>query len=59
MDTVIGTLIVFGVVVAGMALGVMFTGRELKGSCGGQPNSACPCSDSEKRACHERARDAA
>lgn len=59
MDVVIGTVIVFGVVVAGMSLGVLFTGRELKGSCGGQPNGGCPCSEEEKRACHERASDAA
>ena len=59
VDVVIGTVIVFGVVVAGMSLGVLFTGRPLKGSCGGLPNGGCPCSDEEKRACHERATDAA
>ena len=40
------TLVAFGVmalVVAGMAVGVMFTGREIKGSCGGVGGD-CACS---------------
>lgn len=59
METVIGTMIVFGVVVGMMSLGTLATGRPLKGSCGG-PGASCPCSDSEKRACElKRQREAA
>ena len=41
------TLVAFGVmslVVAGMAVGVMVTGREIKGSCGGVGGGDCACS---------------
>jgi len=55
MAVVVATAAVFGLVVLAMSLGAMFTGRALKGSCGGQPNGSCPCSDAEKRACAERA----
>lgn len=40
-------LVVFGVmalVVAAMAIGVMVTGREIKGSCGGVGGGDCACS---------------
>lgn len=40
-------LVAFGVmalVVAGMAIGVMVTGREIKGSCGGVGGGDCACS---------------
>jgi hypothetical protein len=50
MDTFIGTLLVFGLAMLAMAVGVMFTGRSLKGSCGGVGNG-CPCTDEERRAC--------
>ena len=39
------TIAVFGTIMFIMALGVMFTGRPLKGSCGGVGNH-CPCADS-------------
>ncbi|MEL6643763.1 MAG: (Na+)-NQR maturation NqrM [Pseudomonadota bacterium] len=35
MSTFLATFVVFGVVVVGMALGVIFMGRSIKGSCGG------------------------
>lgn len=38
------TVAVFGTVMFIMALGVMFTGRPLKGSCGGVGNN-CPCAE--------------
>lgn len=44
-------LVVFGVmamVVAAMAVGVMFTGREIKGSCGGVGGGDCACSKGER-----------
>jgi hypothetical protein len=50
METFLGTLLVFALVMLAMAAGVMLTGRSLKGSCGGVGN-ACPCSDEERRAC--------
>ena len=38
------TFSIFGVMMLLMALGVMFTGRPLKGSCGGV-GGECPCED--------------
>lgn len=38
------TIAVFGTMMFIMALGVMFTGRPLKGSCGGVGNH-CPCAE--------------
>jgi len=38
------TFSIFGVLMLLMALGVMFTGRPLKGSCGGV-GGECPCED--------------
>lgn len=35
MTTFLATFIVFGLVVVGMALGVILMGRSIKGSCGG------------------------
>lgn len=34
---------VMALVVAGMAVGVMVTGREIKGSCGGVGGGDCAC----------------
>jgi hypothetical protein len=39
------TFCAFGMLMLMMALGVMFTGRPLKGSCGGV-GGECPCEDS-------------
>ena len=41
---VIVTIAVFGTMMFIMALGVMFTGRPLKGSCGGVGGN-CPCDE--------------
>jgi hypothetical protein len=41
---VLVTIAVFGTMMFIMALGVMFTGRPLKGSCGGVGNN-CPCAE--------------
>ncbi len=35
MDIFVGTFLVFIAVVAAMAVGVIFSGRSIKGSCGG------------------------
>ncbi len=54
MLTFLGTLVVFGVVIAAMAIGVMFTGRRLSGSCGGTGGGACVCSEEKRKACKEK-----
>ena len=58
MTVVFATLVVFAVVIAAMSIGAALGRAPLKGSCGG-PNAECPCSESEKRECEQRARDAA
>jgi hypothetical protein len=58
MQVVVATLVVFGLVTVAMSVGILFGRAPLRGSCGG-PSADCPCSDSEKRACERRARDAA
>ena len=35
MDTLIAAFVAFGLVMAGMAVGVIFSDRRIKGSCGG------------------------
>ena len=55
MQTVLGTLIVFALVMFAMAAGVMLTGRRLKGSCGG-PGANCPCTETERQTCPRRPR---
>ena len=50
MTTLIATLLVFALLMTAMAVGVMFQGRALKGSCGGI-GTGCPCTDEERRAC--------
>ena len=57
MQTVLVTIVVFGIVMAAMSLGVMISGRRLRGSCGGT-GSDCECSDAKRRAC-ERKKSAA
>jgi hypothetical protein len=55
MDTFFATLILFGVVMAAMAIGVMVSGRRLKGSCGGT-GEECVCDDEARRSCALKAR---
>ncbi len=50
METFLATLTVFGVVVLAMAVGVIFQGRRLKGSCGGTEGD-CTCSALAARSC--------
>ena len=45
MTTVLLTIGVLGAVMLGMALGVIFAGKTLKGSCGGVGTS-CDCATS-------------
>ena len=62
MEQYLAALLVFGLVIAGMAVGVIFSNRRIKGSCGGlsamsdefgQPLCECgvlpgSCSDDEE-----------
>jgi hypothetical protein len=50
MDTLLGTLVLFAAVMAAMAVGVVFSGRRLRGSCGGTGED-CACDDEARRAC--------
>lgn len=47
MQTILATIVVLGLVMAAMAIGVMVSGRRLKGSCGRE----CPCSEEKRRDC--------
>lgn len=62
----LGTFAVFAIVIAGMAVGVMFGRRSISGSCGGlanktdeQGNSSCSLCSNPGEACRELARRAA
>ena len=50
MTTVLLTIGVLGAVMLGMALGVIFAGKTLRGSCGGV-GTACDCNDAKKATC--------
>jgi hypothetical protein len=52
MQTLILTFVVFLLAVLAMALGVMVTGRSLKGSCGG-PSCKCVADGDDVLACAE------
>jgi hypothetical protein len=59
MATLIGTFILLLLVVAGMAIGVMFGRKPLKGSCGGLANgsdSSCSVCGGNPAKCDESAR---
>ncbi|MBW2272469.1 MAG: hypothetical protein JRG96_04300 [Deltaproteobacteria bacterium] len=50
METFFATLVLFLAVVGIMAIGVIATGRSLRGSCGGT-EEGCECSEERRRAC--------
>jgi len=59
MATLIGTFVVLVLVVAGMAVGVMFGRQPIKGSCGGLNNggeSACTVCGGNPTKCEESTR---
>lgn len=56
MTTFIATVMLFALVMGGMAIGLA-SGRSLKGSCGGTGGS-CPCTPEAKRACELKRRAA-
>ncbi|MCP4036865.1 MAG: DUF539 domain-containing protein [bacterium] len=59
MQTFIATLFLFCIVAAAMAVGVIFSNRTLKGSCGGT-GTDCSCSENEQRECaRKKEREAA
>ena len=53
MATFLATLVVFGLVTIGMAIGVIVQGKRLQGSCGGT-GKACQCSPLAARHCRLR-----
>lgn len=58
MQTFIATLLLMGIVAAAMAVGVIFSNRSLRGSCGGTGKD-CACSDEEQKECaFKKERDA-
>jgi len=50
MQTFFATLVLFCLIAAGMAVGVIFSNRSLRGSCGGT-NRDCSCSEREQKEC--------
>ena len=50
MQTILATIALFGVVVAAMAIGVIFSNKSLRGSCGGTDGD-CVCDEETRRAC--------
>lgn len=53
MATFLAALVVFAVVIAAMALGVIIQGKRLRGSCGGSGKD-CECSPLAARDCRLR-----
>jgi uncharacterized protein len=45
VTVLLSTLAVFAAVMLAMALGVMLTGRRLRGSCGGIASGSCVCKE--------------
>lgn len=54
MPTILLTIAVLGAVMFGMAVGAIFAGKRLKGSCGGIATSNCGCTDAQRRDCETR-----
>lgn len=52
MQTLIATALLIGLLMAGMAVGLMFRGRSLSGSCGGT-GEGCECSEAKRKRCIE------
>jgi hypothetical protein len=54
MPTILLTIAVLGAVMFGMAVGVIFAGKRLKGSCGGIATASCGCTEAQRRDCSTR-----
>lgn len=53
-ETFILTVALMGIIMLGMAIGVIFRGKELKGSCGGKGGEECFCEKNNlPRACEQ------
>lgn len=50
MQTFVATLILFLLAATGMALGLIFSNRSLRGSCGGTGKD-CSCSETDQKKC--------
>ena len=50
MQTFLATALIIGIAMAAMAVGVIFSNRTLKGSCGGAGLN-CSCSEEARREC--------
>ncbi|MEZ4278523.1 MAG: hypothetical protein R3F21_02760 [Myxococcota bacterium] len=47
METILASVALIGIVMAGMAVGVIFSNRKLRGSCGRE----CECAEETRREC--------
>jgi len=54
MTTIVLTIAVLGAVMFGMAVGAIFAGKHLRGSCGGVAGSDCTCTATQRRDCSSR-----
>ncbi len=55
LATGIITVLAFALLMGMMAIGLMFQGKRLSGSCGGNPDSVhCGCSPEKKAVCAEK-----
>lgn len=63
MATFVFAALVFGVVIAGMAIGVIFSNKPIKGSCGGigalGMDTACEICGGNPKVCEEETRNQA
>jgi hypothetical protein len=53
MQTFVATFLLFGIVVGAMAIGVIFSNRKLKGSCGFSAED-CACDRAKQARCTRR-----
>ena len=53
MQTLIATLLFFGIVMTAMAVGVIFSNRQLRGSCG-VTGQRCDCALAKRKICMRR-----
>jgi hypothetical protein len=50
MQTALAAIVVFAVIMGAMAIGVIFSNKSLRGSCGGT-GEGCGCSAAKRREC--------